>query len=280
MAPVSIAFAAALAAGGSDTVASEIGKAWGTRTFYLVPPRLVPPGTSGAMSLEGTAAGLVGALALGALAVGLGLVPAAALLPVVVGATVGSLAESVLGATLEAPGILNNDVLNFINTAIAALRRRRGRDERSAERRRARACCSSSRGRSRWSLRRSASLRRRDGGRRRAARAWSTDLLVYPADRLTDGGGAQRRVERAQPDLRPGDRSHQQAEAAAAVGAAVDAEAWTFTVVTYAVALVLAWLVAPGGRHECFWIVVVATVITFSIRCRRSAPSGSASGPT
>ena len=30
--------------------------------------------------------------------------------------------------------------------------------------------------------------------------------------------------------------------------------------ITYAVALVLAWLVAPGGRHECFWIVVVATV--------------------
>ena len=35
-----------------------------------------------------------------------------------------------------------------------------------------------------------------------------------------------------------------------------------FTAVAYAVALVLAWLVAPGGRHECFWIVVVATVIT------------------
>ncbi|MGE3274657.1 MAG: UbiA family prenyltransferase [Vicinamibacterales bacterium] len=41
------------------------------------------------------------------------------------------------------------------------------------------------------------------------------------------------------------------------------AEAWTFTWVTYAAAWALAWLVAPGGRHECFWIVVVATVITF-----------------
>ena len=28
------------------------------------------------------------------------------------------------------------------------------------------------------------------------------------------------------------------------------------------VALVLAWLVEPAGRHECFWIVVVATIIT------------------
>ena len=39
-------------------------------------------------------------------------------------------------------------------------------------------------------------------------------------------------------------------------------DAWTFTVVTYAIALVLAWLVAPDGRHECFWIVVIATIIT------------------
>ncbi len=40
-------------------------------------------------------------------------------------------------------------------------------------------------------------------------------------------------------------------------------QAWVFTWVTYAVALWLAWLVAPGGRHECFWIVLIATVITF-----------------
>jgi len=39
-------------------------------------------------------------------------------------------------------------------------------------------------------------------------------------------------------------------------------EAWTFTLATYVVALGLAWFVEPAGRHECFWIVVVATVIT------------------
>ena len=39
-------------------------------------------------------------------------------------------------------------------------------------------------------------------------------------------------------------------------------DAWAFTWAAYAVALLLAWLVAPGGRHECFWIVLVATAIT------------------
>jgi 4-hydroxybenzoate polyprenyltransferase len=38
--------------------------------------------------------------------------------------------------------------------------------------------------------------------------------------------------------------------------------AWVFTAVAYAVALLLAWMVAPGGRRECFWIVVVASAIT------------------
>ena len=38
--------------------------------------------------------------------------------------------------------------------------------------------------------------------------------------------------------------------------------AWTFTLVTYAIALVLAWFVQPAGRHECFWIVLTATIIT------------------
>jgi uncharacterized protein (TIGR00297 family) len=115
-----VAFVAALVAGGSDTVASEIGKAWGRRTWLVTTLRQVPPGTSGAISAEGTAAGLLGALALGALGVACGLVPAWTLPAIVAGATIGSFVESAMGATLEGPGIVNNDVLNFLNTAIAA----------------------------------------------------------------------------------------------------------------------------------------------------------------
>jgi uncharacterized protein (TIGR00297 family) len=115
-----IAFVAALAAGGSDTVASEIGKAWGRRTVLLPTLAPVPAGTSGAISAEGTAAGLIAAVALAALASALGIISFTTTPVIVVGATVGSLVESVLGATLEGPGIVNNDVLNFVNTATAA----------------------------------------------------------------------------------------------------------------------------------------------------------------
>ena len=115
-----IAFVAALAAGGSDTVASEIGKAWGKSTFLVTSFGRVKPGTPGAMSLEGTTAGVVSAFALALIAVALGHITATMILAVVAGATAGALVESVLGATLEGPGILNNDMLNFINTAVAA----------------------------------------------------------------------------------------------------------------------------------------------------------------
>jgi uncharacterized membrane protein len=54
-------------------------------------------------------------------AASLGIIGSTAVGPVVIAATAGSLVESVLGATLEAPGILNNDSLNFINTGVAAL---------------------------------------------------------------------------------------------------------------------------------------------------------------
>jgi uncharacterized protein (TIGR00297 family) len=116
-----IAFAAALTAGGSDTIASEIGKAWGRRTWSITTLGRVPPGTSGAMSLEGTLAGIAGAFALAAIAILLAIIPPATLLSIVIAATLGALLESWLGATFEGPGILNNDMLNFINTSAAAL---------------------------------------------------------------------------------------------------------------------------------------------------------------
>lgn len=116
-----IAFTAALTTAASDTVASEIGKAWGLSTWSLVPLRRVRPGTSGAVSVEGSAAGLAAAAAMALLAHVLGLIPAGAIAAVVVGAIAGSLVESLLGATFEGAGLLNNDALNLINTAVGAV---------------------------------------------------------------------------------------------------------------------------------------------------------------
>jgi uncharacterized protein (TIGR00297 family) len=116
-----LALVAALTAGGSDTVASEIGKAWGRATFLVSTLGRVKPGTPGAISAEGTAAGLVAAFLLALIGAAAGLIGYESILAVVVSATAGALVESLLGATLEGAGILNNDMLNFINTAVAVL---------------------------------------------------------------------------------------------------------------------------------------------------------------
>jgi 4-hydroxybenzoate polyprenyltransferase len=39
-------------------------------------------------------------------------------------------------------------------------------------------------------------------------------------------------------------------------------EAWVITLGSFALAFLLAWLIAPGGRHEVFWIVLAAGLIT------------------
>ena len=116
-----LALVAALAAGGSDTVASEIGKAWGRSTFLVTTFGRVKAGTPGAMSLEGTAAGVLAGFVLAEVGAIAGLIAHDAIVAVVAAATAGALVESALGATLERPGILNNDMLNFINTAVAAV---------------------------------------------------------------------------------------------------------------------------------------------------------------
>lgn len=107
-----------LVAGASDTVASEIGKAYGRtpRAFPSFKP--VPPGTPGAVSKAGTVAGLLAAIAMAV--AGDYLLGLNAALYVVIGATLGAFVESALATRYESHGILNNDVLNFINTAVAA----------------------------------------------------------------------------------------------------------------------------------------------------------------
>ncbi len=111
---------AALATAASDTVASEVGKAWGRTTWLVTSFRRVPPGTSGAVSLEGTAAGALGAVLLATIGAGLGLIPASAILPVAIAATLASFAEGWLAVRFEASGVLNNDTLNFLNSLIGA----------------------------------------------------------------------------------------------------------------------------------------------------------------
>ncbi|HEX9500116.1 MAG TPA: DUF92 domain-containing protein, partial [Thermoanaerobaculia bacterium] len=121
----------ALATAAADTAASEIGQLIGKRAFNPLTFRRVERGTDGAISLEGTLAGVVAALivAIAGTAMALhnlrpgfiGTVTidkARAIAMVTVGAFLASYIESVLGSlTRNIP----NHVMNFINTAVGAM---------------------------------------------------------------------------------------------------------------------------------------------------------------
>lgn len=118
-----IGFAASFAAKLADTCGSEVGKRWGRHTVLITSLRPVPPGTEGAISLEGTAASLVGSAVMAALMLALGLLqdPQAWLLVTAIG-LLATLIESGIGAGLQGRWRwLSNELVNGLQTLIAAL---------------------------------------------------------------------------------------------------------------------------------------------------------------
>lgn len=106
----------------SDTCASEVGKAYGKRTYLITTLQAVPRGTEGAVSLEGTLAGVVGSTAIALLGWGVGLIDLPGVLFCVLAAFIATNIESVIGATLQAKiGWLTNEVVNILNTLIGAI---------------------------------------------------------------------------------------------------------------------------------------------------------------
>jgi uncharacterized protein (TIGR00297 family) len=116
-----LAYTASLATKLSDTTASEVGKAYGKRTFLITTLRPVPPGTEGAVSLEGTLAGVGGSLVLALVGWAVGFVHPIGILWCMIAAFVATTCESLIGATLQEKGFLTNETVNIINTAIGAL---------------------------------------------------------------------------------------------------------------------------------------------------------------
>ena len=117
-----LAYVASFATKLSDTTASEVGKAYGNRTFLITTLQPVARGTEGAVSLEGTLAGIIASVAIAFLGRGIGLIDLTGVLFCVIAAFIATNLESVIGATLQSKvDWMTNEVVNFINTTIGAI---------------------------------------------------------------------------------------------------------------------------------------------------------------
>ncbi|EFN51816.1 hypothetical protein CHLNCDRAFT_27602 [Chlorella variabilis] len=123
--PWRVGFAASFASKLADTTSSEIGKAYGRTTYLITSLQRVPRGTEGAVSLEGTMAGVAAAAGLAGLAFALGQVcgvDARGAFAITAAAFVANLFESWLGATAQGRlAWLSNDVVNVLQISVAAL---------------------------------------------------------------------------------------------------------------------------------------------------------------
>lgn len=148
--PLVVAGVGALTAAAADTWATEIGLLWGGAPHSIVTGRLMAPGVSGGITLVGAGASLAAAAAFAALGgaiIGVG--SRASVVPAILLAGVaGSLADSLLGATLQSKrwcdhcrtwterrvhtckyrthhgrGLrwMTNDTVNFLATVVGAL---------------------------------------------------------------------------------------------------------------------------------------------------------------
>jgi uncharacterized protein (TIGR00297 family) len=115
---LTLAMVAAFATAASDTVASEIGQAYGRRHVMITTFRSVEPGTEGAVSIEGTLAGAAAAAVVAATAWAIGLVPPAGIAWVVIAAFVATSLESYAGAFGFGRTRVANEIANFGNTVV------------------------------------------------------------------------------------------------------------------------------------------------------------------
>jgi uncharacterized protein (TIGR00297 family) len=112
---------AALAEAAADTVSSELGQVLSGHPRMITNFCKAEPGTDGAISLGGTAMGIIAAgavAAAGSWALDGGM---PMLMVSWAGGVFGLFFDSMLGATMERRGWLNNDAVNFLSTASAAV---------------------------------------------------------------------------------------------------------------------------------------------------------------
>ena len=117
-----VGFASSFTAKLSDTFSSEIGKRFGKSTFLITTLKPVVPGTEGAISIEGSLAGLFGSLIMTLVMINFSIISGISVaLIVLLSGFLATILESYIGAIAQNKiNWMTNELVNSIQTSLAA----------------------------------------------------------------------------------------------------------------------------------------------------------------
>ncbi len=115
------AFIGSVATANGDTLASEIGETSRSKPRMITTLKETEAGVDGGVTPLGEAASFAGALIIGLLAAGTGMVGSFGIVAGTIGGFLGTNFDSLLGATLQSRGMLSNNGVNLVATAFGAL---------------------------------------------------------------------------------------------------------------------------------------------------------------
>jgi len=110
-----------IATANADTLASELGKVFGKVPRMITNLKPAKVGENGAVSWQGEIIALIGAFIISVFAVFLTTQKVEMLLAVTLGGFIGCNIDSLIGATLENRGIVNNHHTNFLATLLGGI---------------------------------------------------------------------------------------------------------------------------------------------------------------
>ncbi len=104
----------------SDTLSSEMGNLYGKNYYNILTFKRDTRGLNGVVSLEGSIFGLCGSVIIAVVYI-IFTGRQTDFWLIILAGTIGNLSDSILGASWERRGLIGNNAINFLNTAVSAL---------------------------------------------------------------------------------------------------------------------------------------------------------------